>query len=480
MLGSLQARILSGSFWSIAVEVFSGGARVLSYIVYARVLSPTDFGLLGFCLLWITLFPLLIDNSLSLALIRSDKNDQRTYSVIFFLNVGLAIIAIAVLCLAAPWVAKVLHDTRVAVILPALSVQLLFNALCSVHMAVARRRFQYRQLVPVRLISTVCSLACGLPLAFLGYGYWALVSASLIASLSQMIAAWTLLGWRPSLEFDWRTARGLSGFTSWVAVDMGITWMVMSGGGFFLAFFLGAHELGLFRLSDQINTYLLGSILNPLIPVLYSAFCEASAEPEKWWRLFERSTRIASWIAIAMAGAIVIAAHPLEAMIGAKWRGVGDIVVLNAVADAVSFAILPIPSLLRAQGHAKAVAGIRIAAVIGQVLVYSQVAAHGLHAFVIGKLCLEVSIYVASYATLHGIFARPTLRLIGSQVGQVLAVSMCTIPGIVAIRGATNLGTPIALTAGLLVFFLTVVGCLLLLERQSLLAVLQSWQAARG
>lgn len=299
---SLQERMLSGSLWSISSEVLGGAARAFCYFIYAKLLSPTDFGLIGFCLLLINLFPLLIDNSLALALIRQEKEDHHTFSVIFLLNVGLSIVAIAVLCITAPWTAEFLHDRRVTLVLPVLSIQLLCNALCSTHIAIARRRFRYARLVPVKLFSTFCSLAFGLIFAFRGNGYWALIAASIATSLGQMLAAWALLPWRPSFRFEWRTARSLAGFASWVATDMGITWLVISGGGFFLAFYLGTRELGLFRLSDQIDTYILGAVIAPLIPVLYSAFCEVGGDAEQWRRLFVRSLQIVATVSLLSQG----------------------------------------------------------------------------------------------------------------------------------------------------------------------------------
>ncbi len=89
-------------------------------------------------------------NSLSLALMRQPQDDQRAYSTIFYLNVALSIAAILILFLVAPAAARVLHDQRVTLIIPILGIQLLFNSLCSVHIAAARRQFRYRRLVPVR------------------------------------------------------------------------------------------------------------------------------------------------------------------------------------------------------------------------------------------------------------------------------------------------------------------------------------------
>lgn len=476
-LGSLPARVLSGSFWSIVGEVSAGAARALSYFVYARFLSPTDFGLIGFCLILISLFPLLIDNSLGLALIRYQRDDQRAFSVIFYLNIGLAAAAIVLLRIAAPWAAALLHDARVSVLLPVLSLQLLFNALCGAHIAIGRRRFRYRRLVPIRLFSTFCFMAVGLPLAFFGFSYWALAAGSLAGAVGQMIAAWALLRWRPSLEFDWATVRSLSSFTSWVAVDMGVTWMMISGGGIILALVLGAHDLGLFRLSDQINTYMLGAILSPLIPVFYSAFCEASSDQEQWRALFARATRMVAIVTMVLAGIIVLLAHPLEVTIGTKWRGIGLIIMLNAVADSFSYATLPIPSLLRAQGQAKAVAGMRIAMVVGQVSVYSLVAPYGLQAFVLGKVGLEMVMYLISFGVLRAILHIDVVQAVGSQVTPTLVVAISTAAGLWVSSECGSFDAPIAAAVGLVAFATLIGTYLYFAERRSILGMFNAVKA---
>ena len=207
-LTDLKSRIVSGSFWAIVGELAAGAPRAVSYVVYAKLLSPTDFGLIGFAALIIDLFPLVLDNSLGLALMRYPEQDDRVQSTAFYINVALAVVAIAILCGVSPWTGQFLHDRRIAVILPILSIQLLLNALCSVHMASGRRRFQSRQLAPVRVIwSYLCLMALGLPLAFTGGGYWSLVAASIGGPLGQMVAAHVLLRWWPKSRFDWRIAR---------------------------------------------------------------------------------------------------------------------------------------------------------------------------------------------------------------------------------------------------------------------------------
>lgn len=475
----LKSRMVSGSMWAVAAELVAGGVSAISYVVFARLLSPTDFGLVGFGVLIINFFPLVIDNSLGLALMRYPEQDERVMGTVFSLNVVLALGAVLLLCLISPWAAAFLHDRRVVVILPILSAQLLLNALCSVQIASARRRFLYRQLAPVRLAASLTSLLFGVSLAFLGYGYWALVAASLGSSLGQMIAAQLVLGGWPRLQFDRSIAKSVFAFSSWVSIDMGVTWMVMSGGGFFLAFFLGAHDLGLFRLSDRVDTYFLGAVLNPLIPVLYASFCEVTAQPGASWRVFDSSLRVLTPISLASAGLVIVAAHPVAGLLSAKWQGIGDVMMLNAAADGISFITLGVPSLLRAHGLAKVVAVMRIATVGAQVAVYMSVAKYGLGAFLLGKIGLEIAIYFGSFVVLRAKFSQPIAAIIRNQMWQTTVVSACVLAGVAVASRAAAFGAPIALTSGVIVFGVPLAVFIFLTQRDVLGSMLHRWVAAR-
>jgi len=464
--GDLRQRVLTGSIWSILAELLAAGGRAISYFFYARLLTPNDFGVVGFCLLWISLFPFVIDNSLSLALINSKDESQRVYSSMFFLNLALSAAGIALLILGSGWAADFLHDGRVRWLLPVMGIQILCNALCGTHIAIARRRFQFRSLLPVRLISSLFSLAVGLPLAFAGFAYWSLAAATIAGGLSQLIAAWVFLPWRPSIVFDWQRIKPLASFASWASVDMGISWLIMSGGGFFLAFFLGEHELGFFRLADQLDITIMSTIFGPLLPVFYSAFCEVSGDRIRSARLFDRFNRVAAILALALTGSILTIAYPLESLIGAKWHGIGGLIVLNVIGDGVFYMTAVTPWFLRANGDARTVATMRVFYLLGLVLAYALTAPHGLRPFLYGKLAVEISIYFVSYAVIASRLSVSALRLIAGQMPLILALSLSAAVSVkIAVVLSVSNGFA-ALAAGLTVFGLGYGGFVFLKERE--------------
>ena len=166
-------------------------------------------------------------------------------------------------------------------------------------------------------------------------------------------------------------------------------------------------------------------------------------------------------------------------MIGARWHGVSGVIMLNAIADGISYGTLAVPSLLRAHGLAKVVALLRLGTVIGQVAVYMVVAPRGLTAFLYGKLAIEIAIYVVSFLVLKATFEQPILGIMRRQIWQAVMFVFCSAVGVVAAERAAALGAVAALAAGLAVFCVPAGAFLFVTQRQALAGAFHRWVAAR-
>src|SRR5438270_3831451 len=152
-------------------------------------------------------------------------------------------------------------------------------------------------------------------------------------------------------------------FVGWASLDLSTTWLAIWSGILFLVlgYFLGAHELSLYRFGDQVSNMVIGTLLSPLVPVFYSAFCRAAKDKAELRRLLNLQGGVIGLVAPFMAAALLVAATPIELMIGDKWSGVGKAIALSAVMVGIRFLSYPIPGLLRANNRANLVATLMLA-----------------------------------------------------------------------------------------------------------------------
>src|SRR4051812_3484076 len=140
-------RAFTGFLWAGAS--YAGG-KVLVFaatVVLARLLVPSEFGLVAFALAAIAYLEFVTDLGLGAALIyRADAADPRVSSTAFWIGVLGALGLFAVSWVAAPLVASIGPGDAVVPLFRVLALQLLFSALPKAPAAPLRRSLQLRTL----------------------------------------------------------------------------------------------------------------------------------------------------------------------------------------------------------------------------------------------------------------------------------------------------------------------------------------------
>ena len=85
-MSSVASKSIHGIIWS-AIERFSlQGVHFLTGIVLARLLSPSDFGMIGMLSIFMSVSQTLIDCGFSNALIRQKNATESDYGTAFIIN----------------------------------------------------------------------------------------------------------------------------------------------------------------------------------------------------------------------------------------------------------------------------------------------------------------------------------------------------------------------------------------------------------
>ncbi len=83
---TLKQKTISGTIWSFIDSFSNQGIQFIAGIVLARILSPTEFGLIGMLTIFIALSQSFIDSGFTNALIRKQDCTQTDYSTVFYFN----------------------------------------------------------------------------------------------------------------------------------------------------------------------------------------------------------------------------------------------------------------------------------------------------------------------------------------------------------------------------------------------------------
>ncbi|KAB2814968.1 MAG: oligosaccharide flippase family protein, partial [Paludibacter sp.] len=114
---SLKQKMISAVAWS-TIEKF--GQQVLQFLaglVFARLLMPEDFGVMGIIMIFVAVSLVLVESGFGQALIRKTDIDSNDYTSVYYFNLATAVAVYLVLFFLAPLIADFFHqDSLVALI----------------------------------------------------------------------------------------------------------------------------------------------------------------------------------------------------------------------------------------------------------------------------------------------------------------------------------------------------------------------------
>lgn len=211
---SIKQKTIKSVAWS-GVEKFSNhGIGFGVGLVLARLLSPSDFGMVAMLTIFFSISNSFIDSGFGTALIRKQNRTEEDFTTVFIFNVVVSFIFYAILFLAAPWVSVFFKTPILCSLLRVQSVCLIFSGLMSVLDAKLTIELNFKGLAQRSILSSIVSGVVGILLAYLGFGVWALVYQAITFSFVNLVFVWVYCKWMPNLVFSWKSFVELGSFGS--------------------------------------------------------------------------------------------------------------------------------------------------------------------------------------------------------------------------------------------------------------------------
>jgi PST family polysaccharide transporter len=201
-----------GFAWSILSRAIGEMISVPAAMVMARLLSPSDFGVAAAAAFFIQVATRLTNFGFNTALVQLKDPRPEHVSSVFVVNLALGVSMWAAMAAGAPVLGQFFRSAEVAAVIPVAALSFVLGAAGGVPSSLLARDMKFRQSVVIDWAFYSTLAGAGILLAWLGYGYWSIVYAQLMAVTAQTVFRFYFAGWRPSLRFSRAALRDVLAF----------------------------------------------------------------------------------------------------------------------------------------------------------------------------------------------------------------------------------------------------------------------------
>lgn len=319
--GSVLEQTLKSGVWVSATKVASRGLQLLMLIVLARLLSPTDFGLMGIALVTLAATRQFTEIGLNAALIQQKSENVDDYlDTTWCLEVGRGILITGVLVVAAPYVAAFFSEPRAAELIRALAVVPLLYGFRNPGIVYFQKDLSFHKEFVYKSSGSIVQFLVGVGYALVWPTVWALVFASVAKQATEFLLSYVLDDYRPWPSFDIGAARELVNYGKWITGASIAGFIYRQGDDAFVGWYLSATALGFYQYAYQIADTPASEMSNVISRITFPAFSKLQEDSEQLRNALIRTTRTTAFVAFPMAfGIAAVAPSFVPAILGTEW-----------------------------------------------------------------------------------------------------------------------------------------------------------------
>lgn len=324
----------SGARWTIAIRIVERVIGFASTLILARLLSPTDFGVVAMGTAVHSILATLTEFGFTKALIRAERPRHADYSTAFTLHVIASALVAGVMLAAIPLAQEWYDDDRVALVLVALAAMSLVGGFRNLGLARYERALDFRPFFVVALARKATSFGIGVCFALIWHDYRALLLAMLLGVVAEVATTYRLTHFRP--QFTLSKVRELLGFSLWWLASQAMTAFGRRGQDMLVGQHLGAATLGQYAVALDLGTMATTEIVAPVMRAVFPGYMQMRSDAVRLHAAFVRVWGGIALLALpSAAGTACLASLIIDVVLGPKWATAASLIGALALIGAV-------------------------------------------------------------------------------------------------------------------------------------------------
>lgn len=365
----MDEKAIRGVPWTFLGLGVNKVLATLTTIVLARLVAPSEFGLMAMATIAINFLYWFGGNSFGGAMVVHQELDRRQIGTVLSLSTLGGILAAGICAGASSLAASALHQPRLAGVLVALSSAVVIMGPASFYELLLQRELEFKPRFFAQTTQTVTFTVVAVALAAAGAGVWSLVIGQIACLAAFLVVLLVVAPYRVGFHWDGGVARRVFG-TGLGFFSQGVTQFIRQNmdtvlvGRVFSSAAVGFYAMS-FRLGDL--TY--SALTDPLARVTFPAFARSHAQGEDVRPAFFTAVRLVALIAVPVGVLLSAASEPFSLFLfGEEWLPMAAPLTVVGLWAAIRPVEASLSWLLNSLGRAGAVGWVALV-VLGPLLV---------------------------------------------------------------------------------------------------------------
>ena len=316
----LKRKTAKGLLWG---GIGNGSMQLLNLlfgIFLSRLLSPSDYGVVGALTIFSATAGIFSESGFTLAIVNKKEVGDDDYNAVFWFNVAAGIFFYLLLFFLAPLIAASYNQPEMVPLARFLFLGFFFGALATAPSAYFFRNLMVKTRSQVQICAIIVSGVSGVVCAFYGWGYWGIALQTVLYSATTALLLWAQSPWRPSFSFKWNSLKALLPFSTKQLLTSLFTHINNNFFSVLLGRFYGMMQTGFYTQGSKWTTMGYSTISGMINSVGQPVFRETGDDEARLRRVFYKMLRFASFVSFpAMFGLAIISRELIVISVTAKW-----------------------------------------------------------------------------------------------------------------------------------------------------------------
>ena len=353
---SLKQTAAAGVKWTGSTAVTTTALQFIRLAVLARLLSPSDFGLMAMIMIVVGLAQSFSDMGISNAIIHRQDINAQQLSSLYWLNVIAGILVFFLVLFVTPVIAGVYGEPTLLEVMPWAAMIFLIVPWGQQFQILLQKELDFKMISIIRIASDLLGLTVAIIAAYREQGVLSLIFGQLAAAIGQtalFLSVGRSKAWQPRLHFSKNEVQSFLSFGLYQMAERTLAHFISRIDQFFIGILVNAEALGYYNLAFNL-TLQPQTVINPIITkVAFPLFAKIQNDNERLKRNYLLTLNILSTINFPfMIGLAVVAPTLIPLVLGEQWTDAIILVQVLALVGLLRSIANPSGSLLLAKGRA--------------------------------------------------------------------------------------------------------------------------------